>query len=192
MDLESILVKLQLLMTAAATNLKRAKMTPKAATTTTADMPIPKNVHHDETMNNISSLRIKKLSENSRAPERASGSAAGYDLFSPVDAVIPAKGKALISTEISLAIPEGYYGRVAPRSGLAVKHSIDVGAGVIDSDYRGPLGIVLFNFGEADFAIKKNDRIAQLIITKIITPPVEVVEDLDDTRGVGGFGSTGK
>jgi dUTP pyrophosphatase len=137
-------------------------------------------------------LQIKLLSEHGKAPERASSSAAGYDLFSAVDISIPAKGKQIVATDISLAIPEGFYGRVAPRSGLAVKHFIDVGAGVIDSDYRGPLGVVLFNFGENEFVIKRGDRIAQLIITPIITPPAVVVESLDATsRGQGGFGSTG-
>lgn len=66
----------------------------------------------------------------------------------------------MVSTGISMAIPEGYYGRVAPRSGLAVKNFIDVGAGVIDSDYRGELKVLLFNFSEVDFEVKKGDRIA--------------------------------
>jgi len=114
-------------------------------------------------------------------------------MVSAVDVMVPNHGKALVATDISLAIPSGYYGRVAPRSGLAVKHFIDVGAGVIDEDYRGPVGVVLFNFGEKEFEIKKGDRIAQLILEKIITPEVEEVADLDVTkRGEGGFGSTGK
>ncbi|CAD0113008.1 unnamed protein product [Aureobasidium uvarum] len=83
-------------------------------------------------------------------------------------------------------------GRVAPRSGLAAKHSIDVGAGVIDADYRGPLKVLLFNLGETDFAINEGDRIAQLIIERIYTPEVVVVEQLPESvRGAGGFGSTG-
>ena len=99
-------------------------------------------------------------------------------------------------------------GRVAPRSGLAAKHSIDVGAGVIDADYRGPLKVLLFNLGETDFAINQGDRIAQLIIERvganihyllhvtntgqIYTPEVLVVDQLPDSvRGAGGFGSTG-
>jgi dUTP pyrophosphatase len=89
-------------------------------------------------------------------------------------------------------IPSEYYGRIAPRSSLAWKNHIDVGAGVIDEDYRGPIGVVLFNHSSEEFKITQGDRIAQLIITKIITPDVIVVEDLDDTvRGIGGFGSTG-
>ena len=89
-------------------------------------------------------------------------------------------------------IPSEYYGRIAPRSSLAWKNHIDVGAGVIDEDYRGPVGVVLFNHSDEEFRIIQGERIAQLIITKIITPEVIVVDDLDDTkRGTGGFGSTG-
>lgn len=80
----------------------------------------------------------------------------------------------------------------APRSGLTWKHSIDVGAGVIDADYRGPVGVILFNHSDVDFEVKVGDRVAQLIIEKIITPEVSEVLDLDSTvRGEGGFGSTG-
>ena len=94
-------------------------------------------------------------------------------------------------TDISIAIPTGMYGRVAPRSGLAVKHFLDVGAGVIDCDYRGPVGVVMFNFSDKDFQVTAGDRVAQLIIEKIAMLPVEEVYNLDDTeRGHGGFGST--
>ena len=83
-------------------------------------------------------------------------------------------------------------GRIAPRSGLAVKHFIDTGAGVIDSDYRGEVKVLLFNHSEVDFDIKEGDRIAQLVIERIYTPEVVVVEELEKSvRGVGGFGSTG-
>ena len=91
-----------------------------------------------------------------------------------------------------IIIAAGTYGRIAPRSGLAVKKFIDTGAGVVDEDYRGPVGVVLFNHSEDDFEVKRGDRIAQLVLERIATPPVEVVEELDDTtRGAGGFGSTG-
>lgn len=86
----------------------------------------------------------------------------------------------------------GTGGLVAPRSGLAWKHSIDVGAGVIDADYRGPIGVILFNHSDVDFEVKPGDRIAQVIIERIMTPEVVEVLDLDSTvRGDGGFGSTG-
>ncbi|XP_030950463.1 deoxyuridine 5'-triphosphate nucleotidohydrolase-like [Quercus lobata] len=140
----------------------------------------------------ISLLRVKKLSEKAVLPSRGSPLSAGYDLSSATETKVPARGKALVQTDLSIAIPEGTYARVAPRSGLAWKHSIDVGAGVIDADYRGPVGVILFNHSDVDFEVKVGDRIARLIIEKILTPDVIEVEDLDATvRGEGGFGSTG-
>ncbi|KZV64081.1 dUTP diphosphatase [Peniophora sp. CONT] len=140
----------------------------------------------------VSSLLIKRLSEKAKLPTRGSALAAGYDLYSAEEKVIPARGKALVDTQISIAVPAGTYGRVAPRSGLASKFMIDTGAGVIDADYRGVVFVLLFNLSEQDFTVKEGDRIAQLIIEKIQTPEVLEVEDLDATlRGAGGFGSTG-
>ncbi|KAF7140589.1 hypothetical protein RHSIM_Rhsim06G0034500 [Rhododendron simsii] len=137
-------------------------------------------------------LRVKKLSEKAVLPSRASPFAAGYDLCSSTEVTVPARGKALAPTDLSIAIPEGTYARIAPRSGLAWKHSIDVLAGVIDADYRGPIGIILFNHSDADFEVKAGNRVAQLIIEVIMMPEVVEVEDLDSTvRGAGGFGSTG-
>lgn len=137
-------------------------------------------------------LRVKKLSACAVLPSRGSALAAGYDLSSAYDTCVPARGKALVKTELSIAIPQGTYARIAPRSGLAWKYSIDVGAGVIDADYRGPVGVILFNHSDSDFTIKAGDRIAQLILELIITPDVMEVDDLDATaRGDGGFGSTG-
>ncbi|XP_021262989.1 deoxyuridine 5'-triphosphate nucleotidohydrolase, mitochondrial isoform X2 [Numida meleagris] len=138
-------------------------------------------------------LRFTKLSENACAPSKGSARAAGYDLYSAYDYVIPPMEKAVVKTDIQIALPSGCYGRVAPRSGLAAKHFIDVGAGVIDEDYRGNIGVVLFNFGKETFEVKKGDRIAQLICERIFYPELEEVQALDDTeRGEGGFGSTGK
>ncbi|WCJ35165.1 Deoxyuridine 5'-triphosphate nucleotidohydrolase [Euphorbia peplus] len=140
----------------------------------------------------ISYFRVKKLSENAVLPSRGSPLSAGYDLSSAIETKVSARGKSLVPTDLSIAVPEGTYARIAPRSGLAWKHSIDVGAGVIDADYRGPVGVILFNHSDIDFEVKKGDRIAQLIIEKIMTPDVVEVEDLDKTvRGGGGFGSTG-
>lgn len=116
-----------------------------------------------------------------------------HSFGSATDVVLPAQGKALVPTDISIAVPEGTYGRVAPRSGLAVKHHLDVGAGVVDADYRGPLGVVMFNLGKEDYQVRQGDRIAQLIIERIMMLDVVGVESLDETvRGEGGFGSTGK
>lgn len=139
------------------------------------------------------SLRFVRLSEHATAPTRGSARAAGYDLYSAYDYTIPSMEKALVKTDIQIAVPSGCYGRVAPRSGLAVKHFIDVGAGVIDEDYRGNVGVLLFNFGKEKFEVKKGDRIAQLICERILYPDLEEVQTLDNTeRGSGGFGSTGK
>ena len=83
-------------------------------------------------------------------------------------------------------------GRIAPRSGLAAKHFIDTGAGVIDADYRGPVKVLLFNHADADYAVQEGDRVAQLIIERIYTPEVVEVQELEESvRGAGGFGSTG-
>ncbi|XP_043536113.1 deoxyuridine 5'-triphosphate nucleotidohydrolase, mitochondrial-like isoform X1 [Chiloscyllium plagiosum] len=140
----------------------------------------------------VQRLRFARLSDNARPPSRGSERAAGFDLYSAYDYVIPAQDKAVVKTDIQIAVPHGFYGRVAPRSGLAAKHFIDVGAGVIDEDYRGNVGVVLFNFGKEDFEVKKGDRIAQLICERICYPELEELKSLDETeRGAGGFGSTG-
>lgn len=137
-------------------------------------------------------LFVKLLNPQANPPVRSTAEAAGYDLYALEEVKIPARGQASVKTGISLKIPAGYYGRIAPRSGLAAKHSIDVGAGVIDCDYRGEIIIILFNHSQHDLTLQKNDRAAQIIIEKIATPAVIVVDELDDTaRGVGGFGSTG-
>lgn len=139
-----------------------------------------------------SKLLIKRLSEYATLPSKGSKLSAGYDLYSAYDYVIKAKGKEMIKTDLQMALPAGCYGRVAPRSGLAWKNFIDVGAGVIDEDYRGPINVILFNFSDQDFEIKRGDRIAQLICEKIEQTEVCETSDLDDTeRGSNGFGSTG-
>ena len=138
-------------------------------------------------------LGIKKLSFDALLPTRGSISSVGYDLYSNCDGVIPTSERMLVSTGISVVLPNGVYGRVAPRSGLAVKHGIQVGAGVIDPDYTGEVKVVLFNPGEKDFEVKKGDRIAQLVLEKCETPLIEEISIVEDTeRGSGGFGSTGK
>lgn len=112
-------------------------------------------------------LQVQLLSDKARAPTKGSAFAAGHDLYSARDVVIPARGRARVDTDISIAVPAGTYGRVAPRSGLAAKHGIDTMAGVIDADYRGQVGVILANLSEVDFEIKVGDRIAQLIVEKV-------------------------
>ncbi|KAM3961198.1 deoxyuridine triphosphatase [Aphomia sociella] len=137
-------------------------------------------------------LKFSRMTDNAFTPTKGSEKAAGLDMKSAYDCMVPARGKALVKTDLQIELPPGCYGRVAPRSGLALKNCIDVGAGVIDEDYRGNIGVILFNHSDEDFIVKKGDRIAQLICEKIYYPNVVEVKDLTETkRGEGGFGSTG-
>jgi len=137
-------------------------------------------------------LQIKRISENAILPYRATEGSVGYDLFSAEDTVIPARGKGMVSTGLIMAIPSQHYGRIAPRSSLAWKNYIDTGAGVVDSDYRGEVKVILFNHAQDDFNVKLGDKIAQLIIEKVALPQIVEVQEINETeRGAGGFGSTG-
>src|SRR5882672_5070599 len=137
-------------------------------------------------------LYVKLLSEKATCPIWSSEGAAGFDLYSAESVTITPGKSSLIKMDISIVIPGGTYARIAPRSGLAVKNMINTGAGIVDYDYRGEIKVLLFNHGEKDFHVTEGDRIAQLILERIITPPVMTVEDLDDTeRGEKGFGSSG-
>lgn len=138
-------------------------------------------------------LRVKRLSENATIPTRATAGSIGYDLYSAQNITIDEFGHGLVKTDISLELPTGVYGRVAPRSGLALRHAIAIGAGVIDFDFRGNVGVVLFNHGKEKFTVTKGDRIAQLILELAVTPPIVEIAELKATeRGDGSFGSTGK
>ena len=140
----------------------------------------------------MEALRVVVLDNLARLPVRASAGAAGFDLASVEDVVVPARERAAVRTGLRIAVPEGTYGRIAPRSSLALKHFVDVGAGVVDADYRGEVVVVLFNHSRTDFVVRAGDRVAQLVLERILTPEVVVVERLEDTeRGAGGFGSTG-
>ncbi|TID13287.1 hypothetical protein CANINC_004973 [Pichia inconspicua] len=143
------------------------------------------------------SLQVHLLNSNGTPPTKGSSLAAGYDIYASEATVIPANGRALVSTALAVVCPEGTYARIAPRSGLAVKNGIATGAGVVDADYRGEVKVLLFNHSATDFAIAKGDRIAQLILERIVTPDVVVLDDAqwdavnNTERGAGGFGSTG-
>lgn len=137
-------------------------------------------------------LYFKQLDPQATLPTRGSSSSAGLDIYSIDELTIEPKQRVLARTGISVAIPEGFYGRVAPRSGLAVKHGLDVLAGVIDSDYRGELLCALYNTGDAPVSLPAHSKICQLIIEKIATPEAAWSDELSETaRGAGGFGSTG-
>ncbi|MFA9398453.1 MAG: dUTP diphosphatase [Clostridiaceae bacterium] len=143
-------------------------------------------------------LKIKKLKgcEDLETPRYMTNGSVGMDLYAAVtEDVIVNKGKiTLIPTGIAMEIPSGYEGQIRPRSGLALKHGISLvnSPGTIDWDFRGEIKIILINFGDEDFVIKRGDRIAQIIFNKVAIPCIEIVEDIDNTdRGLNGFGSTG-
>jgi dUTP pyrophosphatase len=137
-------------------------------------------------------LYVKFNDKDAIMPYRATKESAGLDLFSCENGIIEPHSKKMIDIGISVKIPYGYYGRIAPRSGLTIKKSIDVGAGVIDSDYRGNISVILFNHGDERFSFSIGDKLAQLIIEKIAHVTMISVRTLDYTnRGADGFGSTG-
>ena len=149
-------------------------------------------------MSNRLVVHITQLpnSEGLPLPHYQTEHSAGVDLYAAVDAdlIIGAGAWKLVPTGVAIAIPEGYEGQVRPRSGLALKHGIGMlnGPGTIDADYRGEIGIILFNFSGQPFAIRRGDRIAQLVFAKLDKALFERVETLSGTaRGAGGFGHTG-
>jgi len=143
-------------------------------------------------------MNVKKLSDKAVIPSKGSVGAAGYDLYTTESYELKPGERKAFKTDIALAIPEGFYGRVAPRSGLAVKHGIDVLAGVIDSDYRGEILVALINLGDKPVQLPivkdgKETAIAQIIFESCgtITGGFVEVDDLTATqRGSGGFGSS--
>ncbi|HVF51459.1 MAG TPA: dUTP diphosphatase [Pyrinomonadaceae bacterium] len=137
-------------------------------------------------------LRCRRLDPRARLPARGSEAAAGLDIHCLEDLRIEPKARALARTGLAVAIPVGFYGRIAPRSGLAARAGLDVLSGVIDADYRGEIICVLYNTGDAAIELPQGSKMCQLIIEKIITPECVWADELDETaRGAGGFGSTG-
>lgn len=141
----------------------------------------------------MTSLLIKKLYKDSKIPTKTNLNDAGWDLYAQHDLLIPAGSQKSVKTGIAIGIPDGCYGRIAPRSGLAFKHCINVHAGVVDKGYINEIIVILFNHSKTDYNITKGDRIAQLILEQYnTTSTIKVVDNLDDTdRGLNGFGSSG-
>ena len=140
-------------------------------------------------------VKIHKINNNAKLPKRMTEHAAGYDLYScnEKDIVIKSGKVVLIPTGIALSLPTGYEAQIRPRSGLAIKHQIGVlnSPGTIDADYRGEIKIILFNFGENDFVVGHNTRIAQMVVSRHESINFVLTDQLDDTdRGSGGFGHT--
>lgn len=133
-----------------------------------------------------------KLDQGAYMPERAHPTDAGLDLRSPVNEFVPSFGSAIIDTGVHVEIPEGYVGMLKSKSGLNVQHGI-TNEGVIDSGYTGSIVVKLYNHTPHGYYIEKGDKISQLVILPIITPTLELVDELEPTeRGENGFGSTGK
>ena len=144
-------------------------------------------------MGNRQVLKCVKLTDNARIPTRGTYRSVGHDLYSAYEYTIRAGGQALVKTDLQIAMPPGCYGRIASRSSLAHLHGIHVGAGVIDPDYRGNVGAVLFNLSSQDYVVSKGDRCAQIILEQAYVPFIVEVESLPETsRGTGSFGSTGR
>lgn len=133
-----------------------------------------------------------KLDEGAFMPTRAHGTDAGLDLYSPYALFAFPKDSVCIDTGVHIEIPKGFVGMIKSKSGLNVKHDI-TSEGVIDCGYTGSMVVKLYNHGEECFTIERGQKISQLVILPIITPELELVEELEETeRGNGGFGSTGK
>lgn len=140
-------------------------------------------------------IKLKKLAPELPTPGYAYDNDAGCDLYSRIDSVINPGERKLIPTGIALEIPPGYAGFIQPRSGLALEHGMGIvnSPGLIDSGYRGEVAVILINLDKhKSFKVKKGDKVCQLVIQKVETPDIEVVEELDNTeRGRAGWGSTG-
>jgi dUTP pyrophosphatase len=140
---------------------------------------------------NYYNIELQRLTSDAYVPRKGSEYSAGYDLYSPIDEQIESGERKLIKLNISISIPRHYYGRIAPRSGLSLK-GIDIGGGVVDSDYTGNVGVIIINNSPNVFTIEKGNRIAQLIIEKVANSNLVIVNSLQDTeRSSNGFGSTG-
>lgn len=142
-------------------------------------------------------LCIERMHPDAVLPSKNSPDDAGYDLHAFEHVIVPAWGKAVVSTKIKVALQPGTYGRISSRSGLSVKHDIEVGAGVIDKNYQGEIMVVLRNFSDLDYQINARDRIAQLIISPYKNSQIKEVKKITDlfgvtNRGANGFGSSGK
>ena len=139
-----------------------------------------------------SNLVVSKLSDSAVIPKRGSEYAAGLDLYSPICGVIEPGKRLLVKLDIVIELPQGTFGHILPRSGLALKNGIHIGAGVVDEDYRGNVCVLLFNLSDELYVFNAGDRIAQLVVKPYIR--VNVFEnDLNESqRGSGGFGSSGR
>lgn len=137
-------------------------------------------------------LYVRRLTQTATLPTRGSDFAAGLDLYADENLVVPAGDRALIPTGIALSIDPNMAALIWPRSGLAVNHGIETGAGVIDADYRGEIKVLLHNHSARAYLVQRGERIAQVLIQPVMKPTMTEMDELPTTgRGAGGFGSTG-
>ncbi len=150
----------------------------------------------------MTTAKIILLRPEAVPPSRMSEGSAGYDLYAAEDAVIPAAsvsedgrvdvGRSLVPVGFAIELPDGTVGRIGSRSGLSVRSNIEVGAGWVDSDYRGEVMVEMKNLSSIDYEVNKGDRIAQLIFLRVEQPEIIVTDSLESTaRGASGIGSTG-
>ena len=145
----------------------------------------------------MTEVAIRRLAhgEGLALPTYETEHAAGMDLRAAEDAILPPGGRALVATGFAIALPQGFEAQVRPRSGLAAKHGVTLlnSPGTIDADYRGEIKVILINHGEAAFAVKRGDRIAQMVVAPVTRVVLKEESELSATsRGIGGFGSTGR
>ncbi len=139
-------------------------------------------------------VRVQKLRPHAIVPDYAHPGDAGVDLFAAEDHILKPGERALVPTGIAVAIPDGYEGQVRPKSGLALRHGLSIvnTPGTVDAGYRGEVGVILINLGQETVQVRRGQKIAQMVFTKVERAKLEVVDRLDETsRGSGGFGSTG-
>ena len=140
-------------------------------------------------------LRVRRLHSDALLPRRMTAGSAGFDLFADGDATVGPGEVVTIACGFAIALPNGFEAQIRPRSGLATRHAVVPvnSPGTIDSDYRGEVSVPLINLGREPFAVRRGDRIAQMIVHRLPTVAVEEVDQLDPTdRGEGGFGHTGR
>ena len=144
-------------------------------------------------MGSFQVLRVVRLRDGARLPTRGSNGAGGWDLFAVNGQVICPNTRVSIPLGLSITVPDGTYGRLAGRSSVALRHGVFVTAGVIDRDYTGEVGLILFSIGINPYIMNEGDRIGQLLIERIAHVKIIEYEELEETqRGCGGFGSTGQ
>ncbi len=142
-------------------------------------------------MQDAVTIRFQRLSERARPPLVSQAGDVAADLFAAGEIVIPARGRAMVPTDLALELPSGFRARIHSRSGLSLNHGIEAGAGLIDNAYRHAVGVVLYNHGDSDYLVKVGDRVAQLCVERYTHPSFEEVAQIPPSPRSAGWGSSG-